>query len=315
MKNQTLPDWYNSPLPVNSSPLNKKRRAGIYVRRALGSLGEVLAQEMSTAPCVESWLGKLEPRAKLIGILLVIFGISFVNKPASLAVLFLLIIIAIISIRLPFKKLLRIGLGVPLFSLSIILPAITNFIVPGKPVFDLWHFGRIHEIGFWTIPETLSITSEGIRVSLRFLLRSIDSVTLVYLLISTTDPSVMLNGLRRLGMPKTFGMVMTMMQRYLSVLLRVAEEMHLAKISRTVAVESVRSEQKWAAAGIGMLFQKSNKLAYEVQNAMLSRGYDGDLQTGQHSSFHKRDAIFLMAIICLIALLVLFDCRWSEILF
>ena len=100
---------------------------------------------------------------------------------------------------------------------------------------------------------------------------------------------MLLNALRRLGMPRAFGMVLTMAHRYVALILRLAEEIHLAKISRTMCAGSVRSEQRWAAAGIGILFRRTHKLAGEVQNAMISRGYDGDLQVRFRPAISTRD--------------------------
>ena len=121
------------------------------------------------------------------------------------------------------------------------------------------------------------MTGSGLIVAGRFLLRSLDCVTLAYLLVATTDPAALLGGLRRLGMPRVFGMVLTMAQRYVAVLLRAAEEIHLAKLSRTIAPARLRGEQRWVAAGIGILFRRTHKLAQEVHLAMISRGYDGEL--------------------------------------
>jgi cobalt ECF transporter T component CbiQ len=279
----------------------------VSVRRALAGLGESLAQELSSAVCADSWLGRVEPRAKVIGVILLVFGSTLLHTLWSLGALLAVVLLLALSIRLPARRLARVWLGVPLFSLAIILPAATNLVTPGAAVLTLWHFGHAIRIGPWILPEAITVTSSGLTVAGRFLLRSADCITLSYLLIATTESMVLLNGLRRLGMPKVFGMVLTMGQRYLAVILRAAEEIHLAKLSRTVAAGPLRSEQRWIAAGIGMLFRRTHRLAQEIQYAMISRGYDGDLQLRSRSGLRAPDLVWIVGILALAAALIVMD--------
>jgi cobalt ECF transporter T component CbiQ len=279
----------------------------VSVRRALAGLGEALAQELSSAVCADSWLGRVEPRAKVLGVILLVFGSTLLHTLWSLGALLAVVLLLALSIRLPARRLARVWLGVPLFSLAIILPAATNLVTPGAAVLTLWHFGHAIRIGPWILPEAITVTSSGLTVAGRFLLRSADCITLSYLLIATTESMVLLNGLRRLGMPKVFGMVLTMGQRYLAVILRAAEEIHLAKLSRTVAAGPLRSEQRWIAAGIGMLFRRTHRLAQEIQYAMISRGYDGDLQLRSRSGLRAPDLVWIVGILALAAALIVMD--------
>ena len=277
------------------------------VRRALARLGEAFAQELSSAVCADSWLGRVEPRAKVLGVFLLVFGSTLLHTLWSLGALLAVVLLLALSIRLPARRLARVWLGVPLFSLAIILPAATNLVTPGAAVLTLWHFGHAVRIGPWILPEAITVTSSGLTVAGRFLLRSTDCITLSYLLVATTEPAILLNGLRRLGMPKVFGMVLTMAQRYLAVILRAAEEIHLAKLSRTVTAGPLRSEQRWVASGIGMLFRRTHKLAQEIHCAMISRGYDGDLQLRSRSGLRKSDLVWLGGTFVLTLAMVVVD--------
>lgn len=278
MSGLTLPDWYSSSAPDRALPQSRvRRRASLPVRRALASLAEVIARELST-PADGSWLASIEPRAKIAGVLLLIVSATLLQKPWSLLALFAVALTLAILGRLAAPRLMRVWLGVPLFSLAIILPATLNIVTHGPAVLTLWHFAPGSRFGPWALPEALTITQTGLVVAGRFVLRSLTCVILVLALVATTDPSALLNALRRLGMPRVFGMVLTMCHRYLLVLLRAAEEIHLAKLSRTITAGPLRREHRWVAAGIGMLFRRTHRLAQEVHQAMLSRGYDGELQ-------------------------------------
>lgn len=308
MTNQTLPDWYNnSKMDAADNLPQAKRKAGIPVRRALAHMAETLARELSTPVCGDSWLRAVEPRAKIAGIFLLVIATTLLHTLQALGVVFGVAIVLAASIGLSWRRLGRAWLGVPLFSLAIILPAALNLVTPGHPVLVLVKLGHAIRIGGWTIPQSIAVTDGGIIVASRFLLRSISCITLSYLLVATTEPAVLLNGLRGLGMPRVFGMVLTMAQRYLTVILRVAEEIHLAKLSRTITAGPLRNEQRWVAAGIGMLFRRTHKLTEEVHHAMISRGYDGDLRLRFRTHLHAKDAIWLSAVCLVTAGVVLID--------
>jgi energy-coupling factor transporter transmembrane protein EcfT len=108
-------------------------------------------------------------------------------------------------------------------------------------------------------------------------------------------------------MPKIFGMVLAVMQRYLVTILRAAEDIHLARLSRTITARPARDERKWAAAGMGMLFRRTNRLAQEVNNAMISRGFDGEVRLRRASAFQLSDALTVLVVSVLIAALVFAD--------
>jgi cobalt/nickel transport system permease protein len=130
-------------------------------------------------------------------------------------------------------------------------------------------------------------------------------VVLAFILVATTGHSELLSGLRRLGMPQAFGMVLVMAERYLSVLLRVAEEIHLVKLSRTISPGSLGQEHRWVAAGIGNLFRKTRYLTEDVYNAMLSRGFDGEVRVISSSRISILDVFWVLgAVLALIGLLL-----------
>ena len=270
-----LPDWYWDGVAI---PQRRSRgRSGLAVRRALGGLAKALAIEFSSAERGTSRLSRIEPRAKIAGILLLIFGATFIHGLTPLAAMLGAAAALALSCRLGPKRLAPIWLGVPLFGLAVVLPATTNWVSPGDAALSLWRPGPGAQLGLWQLPETLTVTYPGLVVAARLLLRSLTCVTLAFLLVATTDREGLLSGLRGLGVPRAFGMVLSMTQRYLGILLRSAEEIHLAKLSRTISAGPLRSEQRWVAAGIGMLFRRTHKLAQEVHLAMISRGYDGEL--------------------------------------
>ena len=302
-----LPDWYLSTGDLTRERPRAHRRKRSPVRRALASLAEALAREMSGSAQSHLWLSRIEPRAKVAGFMVLIFGATFLHGLIPLAVLLACASFAVLASGISPRRLARVWVGVPLFSLAIILPAATNLVTPGTPILAPLHLGPGAKLWSWMLPDAISITKSGLIVAARFLLRTTDCITLAFLLVATTDQAALLNGLRRMGMPRAFGMVLAMMQRYLALLLRAAEEIHMAKLSRTIAAGSVRSEQKWVAAGIGSLFRRTHRLAQETHNAMISRGYDGDIRVGAMPRLRAGDIAYLVGSAAVMAALILTD--------
>lgn len=303
----TLPEWYLNSNPVCTSNPAGSRRLRALVRQGLDSLTELLAREVSSQKAEDCWLRNIEPCAKILGIFVLIFGMTFLQGLLPLALLLALAIALIISARIRLGRLIRLWIGVPLFSLAIVIPATTNFVTPGSSLITIWHFGPNATLWKWPLPEVLAITDSGIIVAARFLLRTMDAVNLVFVLVATTDHPKLIGGLRQLGMPRVFGMVLAMAQRYLAVLLRVAEEIHLAKLSRTICPQSLRQEQRWVASGIANLFRRTHSLAQEIHNAMLSRGFDGEVRILSKRQMRLPDVIWLVGAMLLLAGLIISD--------
>lgn len=293
---------------MTSDRRRARRRRASYVRRALAGFARSLASEFSGShPSQSGPLSRLDPRAKIAGIVVLIVGATLVHGLIPLGLLFGVAMVLAASGGIGVRRLARVWLGVPLFSAAIILPAITNFVTDGRTIVTLWHFGAGARLGPWPLPDALTITDAGLLVAARFLLRIVDCVSLAFILVATTGPGALVNGLRRLGTPKTFGMVLSMSQRYLALLVRAAEEIHLAKLSRTISLGSVRREQRWVASGMGSLFRRTHRLAQEVHDAMISRGYDGDLRPRAAPGLRYADGVWLIASVAVAAALIVSD--------
>jgi cobalt/nickel transport system permease protein len=277
------------------------------VRRALARMAEALAQELTSTGEEKFRLARLDPRAKIVAVVVLIFGATFLHRLEPLAVLLALALVMIFASGIPGSRLMRVLLPAFLFSFALILPSILNLIAPGAAVLTLIHLPLGTHIGSWHLPDEIAISQSGIFGALRFLLRTMACVTLSFLLVASTGSVALLNGLRRLGLPRVFGMVLTMAERYLVVLLRAAEEIHLAKLSRTIEAGPLRQEQRWVAAGIGILFRRTHNLAAEVQDAMLARGYDGTLQVANTGRMRVADFAGIATSVALTAALIAFD--------
>jgi len=136
-------------------------------------------------------------------------------------------------------------------------------------------------------------------------LRTAVCVSLMLLLTTTTSRPRLFRGLRVLGAPIIFVTLLNMMDRYLGLIVRATEEIHLARISRSIVSSGTREERAWAAAGIGSILRRSNELSNSVHLAMISRGYKGEIYLLYEPRPNVRDYLFLLTILVFIALMLL----------
>jgi cobalt/nickel transport system permease protein len=258
----TSDDWRTSPVPDA-----RRGRIGV-ARRAAGSFAGLLADMLSNEETAArpDLLQGIDARAKVLCILVLIVTATLLHGLFVLAALYALCLTLAIISHIPARRLARVWLVVPLFSLAIMLPATLNLVTPGSALLTLHRANPF-----------VAVTDAGLIVAGRFVLRTAVCVSLVLLLTATTRPDRLFRGLRALGVPKVFVMLLTMMERYLWVLARAAEEIHLAKMSRSITQGSLREEQAWVAAGMGSLFRRTRALGNEVHLAMISRGYTGEV--------------------------------------
>jgi cobalt/nickel transport system permease protein len=238
------------------------------------------------------FLGGLDARAKVLGILGLIVMTTFLSTWHALALDAAACAALALAARPPFGRLARVWLAVPLFSALMVLPATVNFFTPGEVLLPLWHSER-ERFGPWALPQTVGVTGAGLEAASRFVLRCLICVTLVLVLTHTTRPDRLFKGLRTLGVPKIFVFLLATVERYLVVLVRAAQEIHQAKLSRTLAAGSLRREQAWVAAGAGALFRRSRALGNAVYLAMLSRGFTGEARLLEEPRLGPADAAFL----------------------
>jgi cobalt ECF transporter T component CbiQ len=275
-----LPDWLAAGSAAPPSRELGGREKARFARRGLGAIFS--AATVLFGPGGDGsrpgWLSEIDSRAKIVGLLGLLVCATLSRSLAALfaCILWVLLVWALGGVG--WRRLGAALVGLPLFGLALCAPAAFNVVTPGRSVLVLCHLGA-GSWGPWSWPDTLALTDRGLYVALRLFLRIAACVSIGALLVASTRPRDLFRGLGGLGVPSGFVLVLDMTVRYLAVLLRSAEEIHLAKLSRSIAHVPVRRDQAWAAAGIGELYRKSRKLAGEVADAMVSRGYAGEVRS------------------------------------
>jgi cobalt/nickel transport system permease protein len=182
-------------------------------------------------------------------------------------------------------------------ALPFALAAITVlFSMPGLSVasfqFLMWDF---------------TITDAGLLRFVSIVIRSWLSVQLAILLVAVTEFPKIVHALRHLRVPAVLTVIISFLYRYLFVLadevmrLLRAREARSAHAAGKSGGRSVAWRARVAGNMAGQLFLRSYERSDRVYNAMLSRGYKGELMTIHPHQFRASDRLFgVLSLICLI---------------
>jgi cobalt/nickel transport system permease protein len=170
-------------------------------------------------------------------------------------------------------------------------------------------------IATWTLgPWHLAATDAGLVRFASILIRSWLSVQMAILLVATTQFPDLMHALHHLRVPRVLVAIISFMYRYLFVLTDEAMRLMRAREARSARSASGKSggTLTWRArvAGnmAGQLFLRSYERSDRIYNAMLARGYSGQLLTLNPHEMHSRD--WLLGALGIILLLLVQGIGW-----
>jgi len=294
-----LPSWFKINGPPAYEPIpglaGKKMRL-LFLDRTLKSIAGLMAEFVFSEWYTQKagLLQGLDPRLKLIGLLLLVVAVSLLHSlTAVYGMCVLALVLAVLSRVEAFFFLKRVWLVIPLFAGLVALPATLNLFTPGELVWKIGELESSYRIGPYEIPKEVGFTEQGLAAALFLVGRVGASLSFVLLLTLTTPWPSILKAVRSLGVPQIYVQTLSMALRYLLLLSRVVEEMFTAKKSRTLRAGKARVEQRWIAGQAGTLFARSMQLSSEVHRAMIARGYQGEIKTLNTFRVRTRDYLWL----------------------
>jgi cobalt/nickel transport system permease protein len=227
---------------------------------------------------------RLDPRVKVVATVLFILSNVLLPDGAWLAFALSLCLALAANVAAglgPWYTLRRSFVALP-FALAA-FSAI--FAIPGRPLFA-WTLGPWH----------LVATDAGVIRFASIVVRSWLSVQMAILLTATTTFPDLIHALRHLRIPQVLVAIISFMYRYLFVLvdetmrlLRARDARSAAPMARGRAGGSVAWRARVAGNMAGQLFLRSYERSDRVYNAMLSRGYTGQLLTLNPHVLRPRD--------------------------
>ncbi len=156
--------------------------------------------------------------------------------------------------------------------------------------------GRMLMILPFIVLAGLAVPWKGITGLSALFLRAILCLLILIVLTNTTRFVELLRGLRKLGCPRILVLNLGFLYRYLFVLTEEVMRMRQARDCRRVGRAPMKEELKLLGSMIGTLLLRSFEHAERMYQAMLSRGYSGDLQVLAPHRFTWRDLIFLAGV-------------------
>ena len=303
-----LPDWMKEvdvgPCQCSAIYHGKKGFVGKTIDGIFDFIQEAFISE--TYAKRNGLLQSLDPRAKLISILAVIFATSTIGDLNVLIFVYLLTLLFAHLSKIDvgfFIK--RVWLFIPIFAGIIALPMIFNIFLPGQCIFQVAYLGPGAHLGPFSLPANICITEQGVNLAVIFTMRVATCVSAVVLLFITTPQQVLFKSVRSVGVPKIYVLTLEMAYRYIFLLMDMVREMYVAKKARTIKSRSMFEEQKWVGGRMGYTLIRSIDMSEKVHMAMMSRGFNGDVKVMQQFKMKNRDYFAAAAGLSLSVLLVL----------
>ncbi len=216
----------------------------------------------------DSLLHKLDPRTKIIAVVIYMISLFVVNNFWGLGAMLVLSLAVVLISRIPLRFFFR---GIKAIVFIVLLTVILQmFMTPGEPVFEL---------GF------LKITKEGIRQAVFMGTRLVLLVSVTSILTLTTTPIALTDGIenllkpfQKIGVPAhELAMMMTIALRFIPTLVEETDKIMKAQSARGADFESGNLMER-AKAMIPLLvplFLNAIKRADELALAMEARCYHG----------------------------------------
>ena len=186
------------------------------------------------------------------------------------------------------------GLGFTLKRSIVALPfalvAVSAIFSPhGSPLAN-WDLGFI----------TLIPTDQGLIRFFSIMVRSWLSVQMAILLVATTQFPDLLHALEHLRLPHTLTTIIAFLFRYLFVLTNEVFRILRAREARSASLPGVRGggtlpwRIKTTGSMAGQLFLRSYERSDRIYQAMISRGYAGQIRTLNPHQMERGDWLFLL---------------------
>lgn len=235
----------------------------------------------------DTFVHRLDPRIKVVATMLFVVTVtSFSKYEVQALVPFLLFPVVLLALGdLPVGFLLRKVLLVSPFAAFVgifnpVLDTRTALVLFGVPLSAGW----------------ISFAS----IMLKFLL----AISAALILIATTSFPGVCQALRRMGVPALFVSQLLFLYRYLFILLEETMRMVRARDLRSFGGRGM--EARVAVRIIGALFLRAMERAERIYQAMLARGFSGEVPVLRRMGLRLSDMLFLVATLAYLAAFRLF---------
>lgn len=244
--------------------------------------------QIETLANVNHWRGRPVEMFALSGGLLAL-ALILPTMPFGFVIFLLSSSLIIFGARTPWKMYLRI-LALPV-----------SFMIAGSAaIFFSVSFG---DTGF-----SISLSDEGIKTASVIIVRSLAAFSAMLLLVLTTTISDILMMLQRFHFPPALTDLMGLTYRFLFVLNDTFRNLIRSQKTR-LGYSGLKNSYRSLTSALAALFLQTLERAKQMESALASRGYTGNLNV--LSNRRKTSRAALTAILCGHALLILTAVLWT----
>lgn len=242
----------------------------------------------------DSLIGRLDPRVKIVVVFLFSVTVAVSNRFVVLMLALGLGLCIVLAARLPIKQLVR--RLVPVNMFIILLWFFLPFTFKGEPLFSV---------------GPLVGTHEGVLYAARISIKSNAIMVMLIALVASTSILTLGHAMHELRVPKKIVHLFFFTYRYIHVIHREYLRLVSAMKVRGFRPGTNVHTYKTFAYLVGMLLVRSSDRAERVHNAMLCRGFSGNLYSLSEFSLKTRDMISLILMLALILALGVLE--WTKI--
>ena len=242
----------------------------------------------------DSLIRRLDPRVKIVVVFLFSVAVAVSNRFVVLMLALGLGICIVLAARLPIKQLVR--RLVPVNMFIILLWFFLPFTFEGEPLFSV---------------GPLVGTHEGVLYAARISIKSNAIMVMLIALVASTSILTLGHAMHELRVPKKIVHLFFFTYRYIHVIHREYLRLVSAMKVRGFRPGTNVHTYKTFAYLVGMLLVRSSDRAERVHNAMLCRGFSGNLYSLSEFSLKTRDMISLILMLALILALGVLE--WTKI--
>ncbi|HVP97354.1 cobalt ECF transporter T component CbiQ [Methanoregula sp.] len=251
-------------------------------------------------------LQSLDPRVKLISMVILIFAVAMTRDIRLLVVVYILTLIVAYLSRIELWFFLkRVWVFIPIFAGIIMIPILFNIFTPGDTLITIANLGPDAHLGPFALPAVITITRQGVMVASLFVVRVATCVSAAVLLFLTTPRDLLFKSLRSLKVPKVYILTLDMCYRYIFLFSDMIKDFYTAKKSRSIRALPLVEEQKWVGSRVGYTLVKALSMSEKVHGAMISRGFSGDIKIMHQYALHRRDYVACVSVCALSIVLLL----------
>jgi cobalt/nickel transport system permease protein len=259
----------------------------------LASLVQLNHQQMHLTER-NTFVSKISVRTRLIVFLYFILLISFLKPIRSELIIGIVILTMHIFVNNNFIKVYkRILLFTFFFGFLIAAPSALNLISRGDVLWPFIRLSKPYDFWIYHIPQAIGFTKEGLQGMSLLTLRVFNSISISFLIINTTPFNDIIKGLKMFRIPDSLLMIITLAYLYIFLLSNLIAESYLAMKSRIIGHMENWEVQQLIAGRITHIFKMSRRHFEKTFQAMLARGYTGEVVIYQKESMAVTDYIIL----------------------